>query len=159
MTDRSERREHAAEELLVAWFPQVAGPVFEALLDLLVEARAEAGDLESFVILLTAILRTCRASAFAELRGDQLLCGEIGQLPTLWTNVRSIADSTGIPRETVRRKVNAMIDAGLLLRSGLLLTATPVSLQKRCSVVAKLLAFAAAAEKAVAKAEALQQSD
>jgi DNA-binding Lrp family transcriptional regulator len=42
-------------------------------------------------------------------------------MPAARTNVLSIADSTGIPRETVRRKVRELLEMKLIFRSGRLL--------------------------------------
>jgi DNA-binding IclR family transcriptional regulator len=47
----------------------------------------------------------------------QLLSGELEILPGLGSNVRSIADSLAMPRETVRRKVQEMVAEGILVRS------------------------------------------
>lgn len=36
--------------------------------------------------------------------------------PQSWTNIDALSRATGIPRESVRRKVNELIDAGLVVR-------------------------------------------
>jgi len=45
-----------------------------------------------------------------------VLSGVVDTYPSLSTNVRSIADSTGIPKESVRRKVAALVEAGWIRR-------------------------------------------
>jgi hypothetical protein len=82
------------------------------------------GDLDNFLIILVVALRTAEDRRIAGLRLEQVLSGEIQSYPSLTTNVRSIADSTGIPKETVRRKVAALLEAGWIERrdSGLGLT-------------------------------------
>lgn len=40
------------------------------------------------------------------------------QPPSLGTNARSVADSLGMPRESVRRRVQSLIAAGLVVRCG-----------------------------------------
>lgn len=83
------------------------------------------------------------AREFADLPSERVLAGDLEALPTLWTNIRSIADSTGIPRETVRRKVNDLIEAGLVKRSGQLLGITPQAFSESRFVVDKFIRLAA----------------
>jgi hypothetical protein len=90
--------------------------------------RCLDGDLDQMLILsamgeraLTA-QRTTGLSYRAFLDGDR-------RGPTKAINVQSIADSTGIPRETVRRKVAALIERGWVTRNAddtLEVTATAV---------------------------------
>lgn len=55
---------------------------------------------------------------------------EIHRYESLHTNARSISDSTGIPRETVRRKVHALIAAGWVIRGDDNLAVTPAVTQQ-----------------------------
>lgn len=91
------------------------------------------------------------ARGFADIPSEQVLSGDVETLPTLWTNIRSIADSTGIPRETVRRKVNDLIEAGLVKRSGQLLTATPRAFPANRFVIEKFIRLAAVSHVTVEK--------
>jgi DNA-binding IclR family transcriptional regulator len=59
-----------------------------------------------------------------------LLSGEIPIFPTLGTNVRSVAESTGTPKETVRRKVGELIEAGWISRQGNELRFTALAYQE-----------------------------
>jgi len=91
------------------------------------------------------------ARGFADLPSEKVLSGDLDTLPTLWTNIRSIADSTGIPRETVRRKVNDLIKDGLVKRSGQLLTITPRAFPDSRFVVDKFIRLAAVSHVTVEK--------
>jgi DNA-binding MarR family transcriptional regulator len=106
-------------------YSRFAPALLSALTDYLIVSRRQANDLDQQLVLLVIMLRSAMARGFAELPSEKVLAGDLETLPTLWTNIRSIADSTGIPRETVRRKVNDLIKAGLVKRSGQLLTITP----------------------------------
>jgi hypothetical protein len=97
-------------------YPAAAKEVLPPLLKLLDEAdRVFGGDLEKFHILLAIALRS---AAHPELPAavTKLYDGHDAEVPSLWTNVNSIAMSTGLPKETVRRKVNALIRIGWLER-------------------------------------------
>ncbi len=97
------------------------------------------------------MLRSAMAPGFAELSSERLLSGDVDTVPTLWTNIRSIADSSGIPRETVRRKVNDLIKEGLVRRSGQLLTITPQAFPDNRFVVDKFIRLAAVSHATVEK--------
>jgi hypothetical protein len=74
------------------------------------------GDFEMAEVLLVIAIRTAEHPTFARLSYKEIETGSARRYPSLTTNVRSIAASTGIPRETVRRKVVALIGAGLVER-------------------------------------------
>jgi hypothetical protein len=100
-------------------YPVVAKDLLNPLLDLFSLSRqACGGDVDKFLVLLCIAVRTTEHSAFAKLTPDQLASGEIPIFPTLGANVRSIADSLRIPKESVRRKVAEMIEAGWVAREG-----------------------------------------
>jgi hypothetical protein len=80
------------------------------------------GDFEAFYILAVIAQRTAehqafKASPWTGRRDDQ-------PLPSLTTNVRSVAQSTGIPEETVRRKVMALVARGWVQKEGRCLSYT-----------------------------------
>jgi DNA-binding Lrp family transcriptional regulator len=75
-------------------------------------------------------LRTTEDKRFSTYSRAQLLSGELPVFPTLGINVRSIADSIGVPRETVRRKVRQLIDAGWIDRKGNELRYTSLAYQR-----------------------------
>lgn len=68
------------------------------------------GDLEQFVLMVAVSLRSSQHPEFQNLK-DADLHGRM-VLPGFGTNMRSLAESTGIPRETVRRKVALLIARG-----------------------------------------------
>lgn len=75
-------------------------------------------DLETVLVYLTVV----SASAGAHLRDPDLLAS-LGDkpLPAQFlrpTSGRSVADSTGLPRETVRRRIDALVADGRLVREG-----------------------------------------
>ena len=55
---------------------------------------------------------------FKALTHAAIIAGEPQVLPSLGTNIRSIAASVGIPKETARRKLTDLVEAGWLVRQG-----------------------------------------
>lgn len=89
------------------------------LLDFFLVAREVAGgDLELHIILMVIAVRTIEHPEFAQMPVEQRDAGD-HVFPSLGVNTRSIADSTGVPRETVRRKVADLYRKGWLVRRGL----------------------------------------
>jgi hypothetical protein len=80
--------------------------------------RLCGGDLDKALIMLVIALRANRHPEFRSLGPDDLLSDDPPPLPSYGTNGRSIADATGIPRETVRRKVADLIEVGWVVRQG-----------------------------------------
>lgn len=74
------------------------------------------GDLDKALIMCVVSLRSSRHPTF--LASDDPELAVRAAMPGYGTNVRSIADSTGMPRETVRRKVQHLIDCGWIVRDG-----------------------------------------
>jgi hypothetical protein len=93
----------------------------EALLRILHAAVLNYGsDVESFIVYL-AITCACVGGA---IRNPDLAVRPppVGPMPQDWyrpVSRRAIAASTGLPRETVRRKVQQFLEAGLLERDGM----------------------------------------
>ena len=95
--------------------PALALPLNQPLVNFLVLSRAICGDdLDAVLVLLVIIQRANRHPDFAGLEPDNLRLKPPDELPSLGINLRSVADSTGIPRETVRRKVKALAERGLV---------------------------------------------
>lgn len=132
-------------------YSRVAPTLLSALTDYLIVSRRQSDDLDRQLVLLIIMLRSAMAPGFAELPSERLLSGDVDTVPTLWTNIRSIADSSGIPRETVRRKVNDLIKEGLVRRSGQLLTITPQAFPDNRFVVDKFIRLAAVSHATVEK--------
>ncbi|MDB5451800.1 MAG: hypothetical protein JWO33_378 [Caulobacteraceae bacterium] len=112
-------------------YPAIATELLNPLLDVLGRSReACGGDLDMFVILLAITVRSTEHPDFKRLSQAQLLSGQVPELPSLRTNVHSIASSVGIPRETARRKVAALMAAGWVSRIGRDLTLTAKAYRK-----------------------------
>jgi len=88
------------------------------------------GDFHKVLILLVITLRTTMHRDFARRTQQELLSGTIPILPALRTNARSIAETVGVPRETVRRKVSDLIEAGWVVREGGKLRLTALAYQQ-----------------------------
>jgi hypothetical protein len=86
------------------------------------------GDFELGVVMVTIATRGLPPAA-----ADPIRHGQISPQPSpppanngrFHTNIRSIAASTNIPVETVRRKVNRLIELGWVARDGNLLCVSP----------------------------------
>lgn len=112
--------------LLRQHYPARARDMFRSLLELLAATRELcAGDAERSEILLVIALRTVEHPDFSKLTYEQIASGRACSYSSLSTNVRSIADSTGIPRETVRRKVAELVAAEWVDRHGNRLSLSP----------------------------------
>ena len=83
------------------------------------------GDLDKLLIVLVVAMRTAEDKRSLDIELEDVLSGAVDVFPSLSTNVRSIADSTGIPKESVRRKVSALVDAGWIRRDGNNLSLAP----------------------------------
>jgi hypothetical protein len=129
-----------ASDLLAQNYGLVAKDLFTPVLDVFGVARsAFDGDIEKAVVLLEVAVRTMQDPSLSHVDLKTILSGTIETYPSLSTNMRSIADSSGIPKETVRRKVAALVQEGLILRRGnnlsLSTTATPVLTPVRDAVL------------------------
>ena len=112
--------------LLRRRYSQVAKDLLGPLLDVLNAGReVGGGDLDRLLIVLVVAMRTAEDKRALGLDLDQVLSGAVASYPSLSTNVRSIADSTGIPKESVRRKVAALVEAGWIHREDNSLSLAP----------------------------------
>lgn len=104
-------------DLLNGHSKEVAYDLVEPLLRVLMVAHTTCGgDLEKAMIMVAVTLRSSRHPDFRKLDDDGAERLEV--LPGFGTNIRSLADSTGVPKETVRRKVQQLIDAGWVVKQG-----------------------------------------
>ncbi len=116
-------------------YPPIATNLLRPLLALFDIARSACGgDLDKFLIMLVVAVRTTEHEDFGAYSQAQLLSGEVPVFPTLGTNARSVAESVKAPRETVRRKVSELIDAGWISRDGNDLRFTAVAYQQLAEV-------------------------
>ena len=81
------------------------------------------GDLDLWLVYSAVLLRSVSSPEFKAMSLDAYAAGALPEV--LGTNGKSIADSLSIPRETVRRKVNELIELGLVERNarGVVITA------------------------------------
>jgi hypothetical protein len=89
-----------------------------ALTRYLVECRRACdGDLDLFLIMAIVGERTFNAAHAPEsMSHSEFVSGTVGQIEPLPINLQSIADFSGIPRETVRRKLELLIARGWVVR-------------------------------------------
>jgi hypothetical protein len=109
-------------------YPRLAKDLLRPLLALLATARAMCGgDSQKSEILMLIAMRTIEHPDFAKLSYESIASGSAPAYRSLGTNIRSIADSAGMPRETVRRKVAELTAAGLVTRKGNALSLNPAA--------------------------------
>lgn len=107
-------------------YAQIAKDILRPLVEIFAITRNMCGgDAQKAEILLLIALRTAMHPRFARLSYAEIASGEVEAYESLSTNVRSIADSSGMPRETVRRKVAELVSAGLVERRGNKLSLRP----------------------------------
>jgi hypothetical protein len=98
-------------------YPGVANGLLRPLIHVFSAAREVCdGDLDKFLMLLVIAMRTTEHPEFKRLTHSQIMTGEPVVLPSLGANIRSVAASLGIPKETARRKLADLVDAGWLAR-------------------------------------------
>lgn len=100
-------------------YPAVAKDLLGPLAEVLVRARAACvGDVDVFLILLVLALRALEDPRVRELSLDAYVAGDWTDDFSRATNVQSIAASSGIAKETVRRKVGRLVEDGWIERRG-----------------------------------------
>lgn len=116
----------AALPLVRKAYPRLAKDLLRPLLAVLASARGVcAGDAQKSEILMLIAMRSVEHPDFLKLSYETIVSGAAASYGSLGTNIRSIADSSGIPRETVRRKVSELTAAGLVERNGNSLSLSP----------------------------------
>jgi hypothetical protein len=129
--------------LLRRHYTLIAKDVLAPFVEVLAAGRgACGGDLDKLLIIMVVALRTAEHREIIDVEFEDVLSGAVERYPSLSTNVRSIADSTGIPKETVRRKVADLVEAGWIHRDGNRLALTPLASQMLTDVREPLLEMA-----------------
>jgi hypothetical protein len=104
--------------LISAQSRAIAYDLVDPVARMLVVAREVcAGDFDKVLLMVVITLRSSQHPEFKMLQ-DADSAEHPSALPGFGTNARSLADSTGIPRETVRRKVGQLVKAGWVVRVG-----------------------------------------
>ena len=138
-------------ERLLKEYARVGADIWGPLLDCLVSARSHfGGDLDLLIIYVLVGLRTLqdpRASSHWSDFGTR----DEEVLPSLFTNVRSISGSTGMPCETARRKVARLVELGWMRREGDNLALTSKALSDFTGLREQLLKVVAANYDVVSK--------
>jgi predicted transcriptional regulator len=99
-------------------FPEAQGLWVEGFLRLMVELRRVFGNDLDKVIILSAIGQQLLLDARLPARTyDQWIDTPLVEGRERVTNIDALARATGIPRESVRRKVNELIADGLVVRN------------------------------------------
>jgi hypothetical protein len=95
---------------------ELLGPI----VDLLSAARAAFdGDLDKFLVLGVVTIRAANHPQFLRnIEAARAKGAAAPPFPSLGVNIQSIADSIGAPKETIRRKVSDLVDAGWIERRG-----------------------------------------
>lgn len=107
-----------AGDLLHDNFGKLHASHVAALTRHLVECRnAFGGDLDLFLVMTIIGERTFTArNAPDAMTRDDFLQGSVSDLEPAAINLQSIADYSGIPRETVRRKIETLLAMGWIAR-------------------------------------------
>ena len=124
-------------------YPEIAAELLKPLLSLMrAWLDTGGGDLLKILVLLAITVRTTMHRDFARLTQKELLSGEIAVFPALRTNARSVADTIGAPKETVRRKVADLIETGWLVREAGRLRLTALAYQQLTPIREQFLILA-----------------
>jgi hypothetical protein len=130
--------------LVAEHYPEVAAELVEPLLRVLHVARVYCGgDIDKFLVMMVVGLRTIQHPDYRGRTPQELAAADAGVLPSLGVNGQSIADSLGIPKETVRRKIHELIDQGWIARRGAHLYFTTKAYRELAPVREEMAALAA----------------
>ncbi|MCR5874133.1 hypothetical protein LRS10_08140 [Phenylobacterium sp. J426] len=129
------------EALLTERYPAVAARVLAPLIDTMALAREEHGDLDRLLILLTLAQRAYTEPAVAEALLTQRATPD---LTPRATNILSLAQAIHLPKETVRRKLNELIEMGCAVRQSRGVAITPEGVRQLRNVRASLIRMIAA---------------
>jgi hypothetical protein len=134
-------------------YPSIAHDLLAPLLAVLDEAEREFdGDLQKFHIVLAVALRSAAHPAIRAIVATDPAPEVDERLPSLGTNVHSLSLSLGVPEETVRRKVKALVRDGWLERWDHTLGYTLAGWRAMASLRQRLIRLAAANHQVVDKA-------
>lgn len=129
--------------LLRSRYLEIAKDLLAPFLEVLRVGRDTfGGDLDKLTILLVVAMRTAEHKDIVTVDVEGVLNGDVEVFPSLSTNVRSIADSTGIPKETVRRKVAALVEDGWIRRQDHQLSLAPHASRNLTALREELLQLA-----------------
>jgi hypothetical protein len=128
------------EALLAERYPAVAARMLAPLIEMMASAREEHGDLDRLLILLTLAQRAYTEPSTAEALLTQQASADL--VPRA-TNILSLAQAIHLPKESVRRKLNELIEMGYAARQSRGVAITPEGVRQLARVRAALLRMAA----------------
>ena len=107
------------EDEVKAVFGKVWPVHVHSLTRFLIECRKTFdGDLDMFLVLAVIGERTySQQHADPDMSYEAFRSGKAGSTQLIDINLRSIAEFSGIPRETVRRKINELMEKGWIARN------------------------------------------
>ncbi|HYF21788.1 MAG TPA: hypothetical protein VD929_00175 [Caulobacteraceae bacterium] len=154
-------RRDEAEAALRAHYSTAIQPLVSDMVEFLSMARADlGGDLDRLLVLLVIALQTASSPEFRSLPAEVARTGDdLDVFEGRPTNISSVADFTGIPRETVRRKVTELLEAGFIHRTGNDLKMSPEAPRRLLRLVDKVIADAAHAHALVDELGARKKSE
>lgn len=128
------------EALLTAHYPRVAARMLGPLIEMMAGARREHGDLDRLLILMTLAQRAYTEPEVAE---TLLVDDAAHDLKPRATNTLSLANAIFLPKETVRRKINELVDMGLASRQSRGVAITPAGVRHLTRTRAALIRMSA----------------
>ncbi|MDB5446590.1 MAG: hypothetical protein JWQ97_1907 [Phenylobacterium sp.] len=134
--------ENGIHDKLMDHYSEVARDLVFPLLEMMRLSRGLCGDSDKSLIFLVIAARTVQHPDFRAMNFDHLQRGSGDPPPSFGTNVRSLADSLNIPRESVRRRVTALIQDGLIERNGVNLRLTATGLMRLAPIRLALVSTA-----------------
>lgn len=140
----------STEDLLTEAYSEVAARLLDALIEFMASGRRDYGDFERLLLLVTLAQRAYSEPDFAK-RALSSARPSLGGFRPLPTNLLSLSRATAMPRETVRRKVNELIAAGLVERFGSQVALTAAGVRELRSARQALIAFTARQHDLVAR--------
>lgn len=103
--------------LVAECYPRIARDLLRPLLGLFSHCLIVCdNDITKFMIMLAVALRTTMHRDFMTRTQGELLSGEVPVFPSLPISVRSVGETLGLPKETIRRKVMELANDGWLVR-------------------------------------------
>ena len=119
-------------EKIITNFGQIFPAHVEALCELLIVLRRQfLGDLDLMLILAIIGSRALPARLASNMTYSEFIGDDNKERADQPINIQSIAECSGIPRETVRRKVHKLQDLGFIERDAKgMLTVTPQAMEQ-----------------------------
>ncbi|WP_309643248.1 Lrp/AsnC family transcriptional regulator [Phenylobacterium sp.] len=145
------------EDLLAENYSRVAARLLESLVEFLSVGRHAYGDLERLLLFVIIAQRAYSDRTYSEAALGSDPPGA-AHLTPLSTNILSLAEAASLPRETVRRKINELVDRGVVTRVGVNVALTPLGIDSLALARKALIRFTAQQHSVLAKLLAEQKT-